>query len=1074
MRKMIIWSLTAVFLVVTIAVYGIFFYTPKAGAVSNFADLINGGSNQMYWTCDVIHCAPYSVLFGDSNDDYNAEDVQTIELDNSTNDINVPTKLMWRLYSQRTDTNGYSYEQAGNFFTTSDIFASGHSSCVTGTLCMEKIEVRIDKPGSNDSITGSNLTHFLNGANHKIAFTCNKTVTTFSLDSSKANYLYNNAKNSDYYCGQGYYNKTMKVKRDWVGIGEGKNDIKTNTITLERDSSCAKMGGANCISLGSFRSVLTLKLWRPTIWQLTPTITMNVADDSLIIPGNSMWYYHQVKNIGPEKVSLDKVDKACFAWSTSSPDCAGETDDRPTGNLSVNAEAQQSEAFTPNKDQAGGMECRRTYVKAKQWNSDTVAQSGSRCVKIADYNLVPTKPDITNVSNTYGRKTLFHNSTIPRFLPYDGDHAEWKYYVSETIGQMDVKDYPGNTEVGKVSHGSAGEDGGSAAWRKDDTISAGQQNHTDEPPYIGRNFNNNDLGKLFCDRSWAAKSGPRSWQGEITSAQQCAAVPYNYELTPMADTMPSGNTQIEPGEMAEFASFIQFDEGKKPDGEPKTMTNTVPGVTCNFEAYYTAPGDDVNNPARRYSIPTHFLVDPRYENPDGTYPALSSTVTLNPNQLEYRTNKEPKDCYKPVAISGQFTNRYEDPYDSSFKVTIGGHICVKTTVNNWSANDYIESIGGLSTEYTTSAPVCVIIAKKAQIQLHGSDSWSGVSDTSGEFDSAYVAKTDLNGGVSFSGSWSQYGLISTGNIGSDFGSSGWLPSQSSFKLNNRINSNTLKFSNTDINQLGRFTDRHVQTNMFSYYLERVGTATDDIRTIDDVFNLIGDNIHNSTNTLTGLFNPAEDIQWYNPTGINGLIIDGLTIPKGRTITIIVNGDVNITGEIKLADERFNNIFELPDFRLIATGSIYVDGYVRNLFGTYITLQEFQSCKQGPNRSNVTKESVAGTGIGPIDYYDSVIATTSDQGLVNILENWSCYSRNVAPINSSYTGRLEDIGLTVQGALIVNSVKFERTNGSESVIDPTPAELIKYTPNIYLSEYARKVQIQKDMKTLLYREIAPRY
>jgi hypothetical protein len=67
-----------------------------------------------------------------------------------------------------------------------------------------------------------------------------------------------------------------------------------------------------------------------------------------------------------------------------------------------------------------------------------------------------------------------------------------------------------------------------------------------------------------------------------------------------------------------------------------------------------------------------------------------------------------------------------------------------------------------------------------------------------------------------------------------------------------------------------------------------------------------------------------------------------------------------------------------------------------------------------------------------------------------------------------------VGLTINGAIIANGVRLQRTNGTETVFQSTPAEIINYTPAIYLQDYAYKSHVRSDIKTILYREVAPRF
>lgn len=70
------------------------------------------------------------------------------------------------------------------------------------------------------------------------------------------------------------------------------------------------------------------------------------------------------------------------------------------------------------------------------------------------------------------------------------------------------------------------------------------------------------------------------------------------------------------------------------------------------------------------------------------------------------------------------------------------------------------------------------------------------------------------------------------------------------------------------------------------------------------------------------------------------------------------------------------------------------------------------------------------------------------------------------------GDTGNVGLVINGAVIAKNTKFQRTNGSTTIMDSTPAERIRYNPAVYLSSYISQRTKQKNLRTILRREVAP--
>lgn len=153
---------------------------------------------------------------------------------------------------------------------------------------------------------------------------------------------------------------------------------------------------------------------------------------------------------------------------------------------------------------------------------------------------------------------------------------------------------------------------------------------------------------------------------------------------------------------------------------------------------------------------------------------------------------------------------------------------------------------------------------------------------------------------------------------------------------------------------------------------------------------------------------------------------GLTLPLGSNITVYVDGNVYIGGNIRYnaadVDATINNV---PKFALVVRGSIYIDPSVTELYGFYIAQ---------PNPANAS-------------------AVTADEGII-----WTCHPNNTNPIPYTYPATDCRNKLTITGGLAAKQINFLRTNGdvdeaaastSEGMGSANIAEVINYSPAIPL-------------------------
>jgi hypothetical protein len=96
-------------------------------------------------------------------------------------------------------------------------------------------------------------------------------------------------------------------------------------------------------------------------------------------------------------------------------------------------------------------------------------------------------------------------------------------------------------------------------------------------------------------------------------------------------------------------------------------------------------------------------------------------------------------------------------------------------------------------------------------------------------------------------------------------------------------------------------------------------------------------------------------------------INAANVPDGKQVTLYVNGNVTITGNIDLSNPGFDptNPANIPYFNLIVKGNIILTEGVNRLYGVYIAQPAnsggiFATCNNGPNAQDITADTNACT------------------------------------------------------------------------------------------------------------------
>ncbi len=159
----------------------------------------------------------------------------------------------------------------------------------------------------------------------------------------------------------------------------------------------------------------------------------------------------------------------------------------------------------------------------------------------------------------------------------------------------------------------------------------------------------------------------------------------------------------------------------------------------------------------------------------------------------------------------------------------------------------------------------------------------------------------------------------------------------------------------------------------------------------------------------------------NPEGSQRLF--GRNLGMGQTETKYIKGDVIIEDNITYAGGMYSNIDQIPQFRLIVKGNIYIRGSVSEISGLFVAIRDedradptgrFYTCGRYVNRPLPPN--------GPL------------------LRNGMCNNK-----------------LTVYGAVVADQIKFSRTPGTVGNATTNenyqaggdPAEVFIYTPELWL-------------------------
>lgn len=146
-----------------------------------------------------------------------------------------------------------------------------------------------------------------------------------------------------------------------------------------------------------------------------------------------------------------------------------------------------------------------------------------------------------------------------------------------------------------------------------------------------------------------------------------------------------------------------------------------------------------------------------------------------------------------------------------------------------------------------------------------------------------------------------------------------------------------------------------------------------------------------------------------------IVFEGGQIPIGRKITLVVDGDVLISGNVTPQGGNYSSVSRIPSFGIIATGNINIQSSVTDLYGIYYA---------GSSLSGFNK------------------------GIINTCQNANSAVFN--PLIGTAGGASACNGaLNVEGAFIATNIYWRRTLGDADQ-NTAAAETINYTPLLILN------------------------
>lgn len=164
-----------------------------------------------------------------------------------------------------------------------------------------------------------------------------------------------------------------------------------------------------------------------------------------------------------------------------------------------------------------------------------------------------------------------------------------------------------------------------------------------------------------------------------------------------------------------------------------------------------------------------------------------------------------------------------------------------------------------------------------------------------------------------------------------------------------------------------------------------------------------------------------------------LDLTGGSIQNGSHATVYVDGNVEITGPITYQNTGWTDTSQIPTFKLIVHGAIFVDSNVDRLDGLYVAVPDHYDPSDAQTTANNFVSPEPGTittcavrGASPFQSYDPSTATVGGAMFTNC-----------------------NLTLTVYGSFIANQLYLNRISGTLG--SNQPAEVFVQSPEMWLAQ-----------------------
>ena len=419
-----------------------------------------------------------------------------------------------------------------------------------------------------------------------------------------------------------------------------------------------------------------------------------------------------------------------------------------------------------------------------------------------------------------------------------------------------------------------------------------------------------DAGQTLCQ--WLRMSWNNgSWQQRFTP-KACVKIPYHYPPPPNDDPKDKSSgivpTTIAKQDKVQAGDTVTFDyRVENPTGPTKTRPfqyhnytfilkrgTSLPADKDDRPAYYASwYGDGVSCKGGR-SLGQRWNNNPSLSaiNPCVGWDTGATGVVLN------------------VGDSHTLSKSYGIYGSSGWLAQPGDKICSYIAIdNNWSVkNDQSADT------FRASNIACVVVTKSPNLNLSGSDSYAKDGFTGSDVRENIVPGTDKRG------SYSQYGLLTGDTKVINFGSAGYTTaSQANRHLACKLSYANTSSAQVDCNHLKGLKPAKLSKNLS--VPSRPASIT---------------SLPNKYVTLDTLKSGS-----YYRSG--ELYIGKSELQPGQHITIFVDGDVNIRGEITNSSNTYTKLSDIPSLIIKAENDIKVEPQVELITGTYVATGRFESC-----------------------------------------------------------------------------------------------------------------------------------